>query len=102
MRVLRRQFGDGGCSPKNDLQVGNQIHHELSVRTQSLTKRMAPVTEFVFALPQEGADQLLKGLRKSGVGMSRLYWSNFRRKQAARRNQHLVQLVHDGGFADPE
>ena len=55
-----------------------------------------------FALPQERTDQTLKGLRQGGIRDVALVLVELARgKQAARRHQHLVQLVHDGRLADP-
>src|SRR5262249_8990379 len=102
LRVLWRQFRDHGLVADNDLQVGDEIHHELAVRSERLMERMSPATQFVVALGQERTDQALKGRRGGGVrivGFVRVELA--RRKQGARWNEYLVQLVHDGRLADP-
>src|SRR6185436_14811489 len=67
LRVLWRQFRDHPLVADNDLQVGDEIHHELSVRPERLMERMSPASQFVVAPGQERADQALKGLREGGV-----------------------------------
>src|SRR4029450_5871817 len=66
LRVLWRQFRDHGLVADDDLQVGDEIHHELSVRSKRLKERISPATQFGVALGQEWTDQALKGLRESG------------------------------------
>ena len=65
-------------------------------------ERLSPATQFVVAFGQERTDQALKGLREGGVrNVAFVLVELARRKQGARRNEYLVQLVHDGRFADP-
>ena len=64
-------------------------------------KRVAPVAQLGFALAQKRTDQALEGLRQRGIRDVALVLVELARcKQAARRNQHLVQLVDDRGLAD--
>src|SRR4029450_12970394 len=67
LRVLWRQFRDLWLVADNDLQVGGEIHHELSVRAERLMARVPPEPQFVVALGQERTDQTLKSLREGGV-----------------------------------
>src|SRR6185503_7221980 len=102
LRVLWRQFRDHGLVADDDLQVGDEIHHELSVRSERLMERLSPTTQLVVALGQERTDQTLKGLRQGGVrNVAFVLVELARRKQGARRNEYFVQLVHDGRLADP-
>ena len=102
LRVLRRQLGHRRLLADDELQLGDQIHHELPVRTQRLAERLTPAAELRFALRQERTDQTLKGLREGRIRDVALVLVELARgKQAARRHQHLVQLVHDRGLADP-
>ena len=102
LRVLWRQFRDHGLVADDDLQVGDEIHHELAVRSERLMERLSPATQFVVAFGQERTDQALKGLREGRVrNVAFVLVELARRKQGARRNECLVQLVHDGRFADP-
>src|SRR4029453_2724652 len=67
LRVLWRQFRDHGLVADDDLQVGDEVHHELAVRSERLMERMSPATQFVVAPGQERTDQTLKGLGEGGV-----------------------------------
>src|SRR5262249_61870597 len=100
LRVLWRQFREHGLVADNDLQVGDEIHHELAVRSERLMERMSPATQVVVALGQERTEQALKGLREGGVrDVAFVLVELARRKQATRRNEYLVQLVHYGRLA---
>ena len=56
-----------------------------------------------FALDQDLTDQRLEGLCQGRIRDVALVLVEFaRREEAARRNENLVQLIHYGGFADPE
>src|SRR4029077_5870507 len=102
LRVLRRQFGKRGLLADDEFQVRNQAYDELSVQAQRLTNRFAPVSEFDVAFCQERTNQTLKGLRQRGVRNVALVLIELARsKHAARRYQDWLQLVHDGGLADP-
>src|SRR5262245_19542333 len=60
--VLEWKVGDGWRFADDELQLRNQVHNELSVRTERLVKRLAPCVQFAFALAQERTDKALKGL----------------------------------------
>src|SRR5438105_13389494 len=49
--------------------------------------------------PRIDRTMLWKAWARVAYGMSRLYWSNLPDAKSP-RNQHLVQLVDDGGLAD--
>src|ERR1700744_1463529 len=56
---------------------------------------------FDFALDEDLTDERLESLCQGRVGNVALVLIKFARsEQAARRNKHLLQLVHDGRFAD--
>jgi hypothetical protein len=94
--VLRRQFGDRWQLAKNCPEVGDEIRHELCIRSERLPERMSPPIELVFALGKKRADQMLEGLCERGVWNVALVLIKLaRRKQAARRDQYPVELVHD-------
>ena len=55
----------------------------------------------VFALAEKRADKAPKGLRQSGIRDVALVLVELARgKKAARRNEHLVQLIDDRGLTD--
>ena len=57
--------------------------------------------ELSLALAQNLPDETLKGLRHGGVGNVALVLIELAGgEEAARRNQDLVQLIHDRGLAD--
>ena len=63
MRVLCLKFRDSWLFSYDELQFGNQIHHEQSVWAQGLPQGVAPVAQLGFALGKQRTDQALKGLR---------------------------------------
>src|SRR5580692_923488 len=67
LRILGRNFGNGRLFSYNELQFGNQIHNELSVRIQRFTKGISPFAQLFFAFAQQQADEALKGLRQSCI-----------------------------------
>src|SRR5215472_8503770 len=65
-------------------------------------KGVAPLAQLLFALTQQRADQALKGLRQGGIRDVALVLVELARgKQAAGRNKWFMELVDDGGLADP-
>ena len=82
-------------------KLGNEVDHELAVRAQRLAQRVAPAASSASLLPSSWRTRLWKAWASVAYGMSRLYWSNLPDgEQAARRDEHLVQLVDDRGLAD--
>src|SRR6266404_923001 len=99
--VLRFKIRDWWLFSEDEFQFRNQIHNEHSVRTQRLTNRLAPDAQLGLALGEKGADEALKGLRQRGIGDVPLVLIELAgREQAARRNEHLMQLIDDGGLAN--
>ena len=101
LRFLRRQLGNRWLLANDVLQFRDEIDDQLSVRLQRLTKRVAPRVQVVFVLAEERPDQALKRLRQRGIRNVALVLVELARcKQAARRDQRLVELVDDRGLAD--
>ena len=101
LRVLWRKLGNRGLFSYDELQFGNEIHHELSVRVQRPKKGIAPAAQLGFAFAQKRTDKALKGLRQSGIRDVALVLIELAGcKQAARRNKRLMELIDDRGFAD--
>src|SRR5262245_55695455 len=65
--VLRRQRRDGRLLAKNARQCGDQIHHELPVRTQRLPEGITPAAQLRVAFPQERTEQTLQRLRQRRI-----------------------------------
>src|SRR5262245_11052752 len=64
-------------------------------------KGFAPFAQLLFAPAQKWTDKALKGLRQSGIRDIALVLVELARcEKATWRNQGLVQLIDDGGFAD--
>src|SRR5262249_23014445 len=101
LRVLWRKIRNRRLFSYDELQFGHQIHNEKSVRAQRFTNVIAPSAQICFALRQKGTDEVLKGLRQSGVGDVALVLVELAgRKKAAGRNKHFMELIYDGGLAD--
>ena len=102
LRGLGRKLRDRRLLANDELEFGEQIDHQLAVRTQRLPERIAPAAEFRFALREERTDQTLKGLGEGGIrDIAFVLVELARGEQAARRHQHLVELIYDGRLADP-
>src|SRR6202011_2388509 len=102
LRVLRRQVRDRWLFPNHELQLGNEVDDELTVRAQRLTERVAPTAKHDLTLAQERAHQALEGLSERRVRDVALVLVELAgREQATRRDEHLMQLVYYRGFADP-
>jgi len=50
LRILSRKLRNRWLFSYDELQFGNQIHNELSVRIQRFTKGISPFTQLLFAL----------------------------------------------------
>ena len=80
---------------------GNEVDDELAVRAQRFLQGASPPFHFRFALDQDLTDQSLEGLCQGRVRDVALVLVELAgREEAARRNEHLVQLIHHRGFAD--
>src|SRR5262252_5077821 len=79
--VLERQVGDGRRFADDEWQIGNKVHHELSIRTERLMERIAPRVQFAFALTQEMTDKALKGLGERRIRNVALVLIEFARRE---------------------
>ena len=101
LRVLRRDLRDGRLFADHQLEVGNQIYHQLTIRTHSLPDRIPPLADFLLALTQGLAHKALEGLRQGSVRYNPLVLVELpRNENPARRHDRLVQLVYYRGLAD--
>src|SRR6185295_9616542 len=57
LRVLRRQVRDRRLFSDHELQLGNEIDDELTIRTQRLAEGVPPPAKLGLALGQERADK---------------------------------------------
>ena len=101
LRILWRQICDRRLFADHQFQFGDEIDDEPAVRAQGLPQGASPLLELRLALTQDMANQTLEGLRQGRVRDVALVLVEFaRRKQAARRDKRLVQLVDHRGLAD--
>src|SRR5258708_2446823 len=101
LRLLRWKLRDRRLFSNDELQFGNKIDDELTVRIQRVPKGVTPGSEVGLALGEKGPDEALKGLRERGIGDVPLVLIELARgEQAARRNEPLMQLIDDGGLAN--
>ena len=71
--VLWWQVRDRRLFSDRELQLGNEIHDELTVLAQRLVQRIPPRAKLFFALAQQRADEALEGWASVAYGTSRLY-----------------------------
>ncbi len=101
LRLLRRQFWDRRLFSNNELQVGNEVDHELAVRAESLQQGVAPRHQLGVALGEKPTDQASKCLCECRIWDVTLELVELAgREQTARGHQHLMQLMDDGRLAD--
>src|SRR5262249_39390214 len=101
LSVFGRKIRDGWLVPHDECQFRNEVRYESSVRIQRPTEVVSPLAELLFALPQKGTGQSLKGLRQSCVRDVALGLVEFPCcEKAARRNQRFVELINHGRLAD--
>src|SRR6266566_7674939 len=67
LRVLWGKLRDRWLGSDHELQLGNEIQDELTVRAERLTQRVSPPAKLHIAFTQKRADKALKGLRQGGV-----------------------------------
>src|SRR5882757_2185703 len=90
LRVLRWQLRDRWLFPNHELQLGNEIDHELTIRAQRFAERDPPSAKLGVGLAQERADKALEGLAQSRIRDVALVLVELaRRKQAPRRDERL-------------
>ena len=101
LRLLRRKLGDRRLLADDELQFRDEIDDQLPIRAQRLPKRVAPFAQVCVVLAEERPDQALEGLRQRGIRDVALVLVELAGcKQAARRDERLVELVDDRGLAD--
>src|SRR6202030_3333600 len=101
LRVLWRKIRGCWLFSDDELQFGNELDHELAVRAQRLAQGVVPARQLGVALAEKRSHQALKGLRQSRIRDVALVLVELARgEKTARRHQHLVQLIDDGGLAD--
>ena len=101
LRVLGRKLRDRRLFSDDELQLGNEVHHEppfgpSASRSASRQCAVRPRSS------PEATGQALKGLRERRIRDVALVLVELAGcEKAARRNKRLVQLIDDGGLADP-
>src|SRR5262249_7060923 len=99
LSVLERKVGDRRRLAADELQFGNEVRDQPSVRTECIVQRFAPRIQLGFALTQERTDQTLKRLCERRIRNIALVLIELARsEQTARRNEDPVQLMDDGGL----
>ena len=99
--VLRRQIWDRRLLSDHEFQFGNEVHDELTVRTERLTQCVTPAAKLRLALSQQGPDQTLECLGEGGVRDVALVLVELAGcEEAGGRDQRLVQLVDNRGLAN--
>src|SRR5260370_15031888 len=67
LRISWWKFRDRLLLADDELQFGDQIHHELTVRTERLLDCIAPAAHLFFVLRQDWTDEGLEGLREGRI-----------------------------------
>ena len=65
--LLRFELGNRRLVADDELELGDNIDHEPTVRAQRLQKGVAPAAKLGVALPEERPNKAVKGVRQSGV-----------------------------------
>src|SRR6202023_1093579 len=100
LRVLRRRVRDRWLFPDHELELGNEVDDELTVWAQRLAQGIPPPRKLPLALGEERANKALERLAQGGVRDVALVLVELAGgKQATRRDERLVQLVHHRGLA---
>src|ERR1044072_1447198 len=93
----RWELGHRRLFSNDDLQLRHEIHHELTIGSQRFTQPLTPCVQLGFALAEKLPDKALEGLGQGGVGNVAFVLVKLAgRKEAARWNENLVQLIHHG------
>ena len=101
MCVLRRQVRDRRLRSDNELQFGNEVDDELAVGAERLAQRVPPTAKLGFALAEKRPHEAAEGLGQGGVRDVALVLVELaRREQPARRDERLMEFVHERGLAD--
>ena len=101
LRVLRRKLRNRPLFADDELEFGDQVDDQLSIRAQRFQKFALPPAQLRVALAEQRPNQALERLRERRIGDIALVLVEFARcEQPAQRHLHLVQLIDDRGFAD--
>ena len=101
LRLLRRKLRHRWLLADDVLQFRDEIDDQLPIRLQRLTKRVTPFAQVCFVLAEERPNQTLERLRQRGIRDVALVLVELAGcKQAAGRDERLVELVHDRRLAD--
>ena len=93
-RVLRRKLGNRRLLSDDDLKLRDQVDHEPPIRAQRLRQSVTPATQLGVALAEKVPNEALKPLRQRRIRDVALVLVELpRRKQSARRHEHLMKLV---------
>jgi hypothetical protein len=93
-RVLHSVFSPRKLFSDDQLQLGNEVRDELTVRADRLAQRVSPPFKLDIALAQKRMDKALEGLAESGVRDVAFVLVEFTgREPATWVDRHLVQLV---------
>src|SRR5258707_4895364 len=99
--LLRRELRHGRLLADHQLQFGDQVYHELAIGTQRFEDSILPMNDLLLAHNEDLTHQRLESLRQRRIRYGPFILIEFpRNKDAARQNDHLMQLMDDGGFAD--
>jgi hypothetical protein len=56
LRILRRQVWNGWLFPDDELDLGDEVDDELTIRTQGFQKSVPPLADLRFALDEDLTD----------------------------------------------
>src|SRR5262249_22327812 len=99
--VPGRKLRDRWLFSDDELQLGDDVDHEPSIRAQRLHKGVAPTAQLGVALAEKRPDEALKSLGQRRIRDTTVVLGEIARGEAPeRRRQHSVQLAHDRALAD--
>src|SRR3979411_1290384 len=102
LRLSRREVRNGRLFSDDELQLGNEVHDELTVLAERLSQRVSPTAKLRLTLSEDRANKTPESLCESGVPDAAFVLVELAgREQATRRDQRLMQLVCHRGFANP-
>src|SRR5438093_13478859 len=93
--VLGSELRNRRLIADDELELRDEVDHEPPIRAQRLHQGVAPSTQLGVALAEKIPNEALKRLRQRRIrDVAFVLIKLTRRKQSARRHEHLVQLVH--------
>src|SRR5271170_8087396 len=97
LRILCRKCRDRLLLADDELQFRDQVHHQLTVRTERLLDCVAPTAKLFIVLRQDRPDEAPECLSQGRVRDVSLVLIEFaRRKAAAGRYERFMELVDNG------